>query len=151
MVRGSNPGGSEVYHVVQTGLEAHPFSCTMGVCCECVIISASSVCLRRNVMGWPLSFVIEKAETLGWRWCKWVIQRCCFNYTRYMASNVMGKKTLNMEMAMTYFKIDPVIQRYSCTKTYKNNLSLTVGNSSQVLTDSACGTGLDLHRYISVG
>jgi hypothetical protein len=29
-VRGSNPGGVEIFHDVQTGPEAHPASCTMG-------------------------------------------------------------------------------------------------------------------------
>ena len=29
-VRGSNPGGVEIFHDVRTGPEAHPASCTMG-------------------------------------------------------------------------------------------------------------------------
>jgi hypothetical protein len=29
-VRGSNPGGGEIFLLIQTGSEAHPASCTMG-------------------------------------------------------------------------------------------------------------------------
>jgi hypothetical protein len=128
-VRGSNPGGGEVYHV-WTGPKAHLVSCTKAIDCECVT-SSPPLCAC-TVMSWGdlYSFLIEKADALAWRCCKWVIRRCCLSYTRNMASNDMGEETLNMEMAMTNFKIDCVMSRFSCTATFQYNLSLMVGNSA---------------------
>jgi FMN phosphatase YigB (HAD superfamily) len=83
-----------------------------------------SVPAQASHEGDLLPFLIEKAETLGWRKCKWVIQRCCFSHTRYMASNGMGEKDFEYRVGH-----DTLQNRFSDTQIIKI-ICLTVGNSS---------------------
>ena len=73
-VRGSNPGGARFSAPVQTGLEAHPASCTMGTgffpgvrCCPGVTLTPHPLLVQRSKLEQSYTSTLPKGFRGLWK------------------------------------------------------------------------------------